>query len=465
MLIGKTLTFRAIAEIAGLLLGAISMIYISRIVGPEYLGFSATTSAIMLLVSRLADGGLTPLASQRLARDDEKLNLLLSVTIPPKLVASAILIIISLLFANYSSIDLRLRYFVKISVFIVMLEACTPSWVFVALGRINIASVIRVGQALSYAVAIFIVIHSQGDWKYLPYLTLFNSFVNFALATFFLWRFKLYAFDRDVFKNNYIARVKGFYREGFNFLKADLSSYVYTTSDRLILYYFTNSYVVGIYEAAYKVINPFYAINSVITPTMFRELAQSFKLGRLYPVMAKYVFSMSIFTIPLGFLLLFFSKDVVTILYGTKFLQSTNSLMILGFVITFGFTGGIIVQPFSAWNMSREYGTSIFWGNVLNTILNFSLIPFYGAIGAALATMAAKIIVSVVGYIFFKKATDYPLAADFLYFFIASVFPLLLLFPLHQMGVNNYLLMSLYGVVYLFCATLLYRWRFRRLLV
>jgi O-antigen/teichoic acid export membrane protein len=138
--------------------------------------------------------------------------------------------------------------------------------------------------------------------------------------------------------------------------------------------------------------------------------------------------------------------------------------MVLGFVITFGFTSGIIVLPFSAWNMSREYGTSIFWGNVLNTVLNFSLIPFFGAIGAALATLAAKIIVTVVGYIYFRKTTDYPIATDFFYFFLASAFPLLLLLPLHQIGVNNYALMSIYGVVYLFSATLLYRWRFQRLL-
>lgn len=461
MLISKKLTFRALAEIIGILIGAVSMIYISRVVGPEYLGFSATTSAIMLLVSRLADGGLTSLASQRLARDDEKLSLLLAVTIPPKLFVSAILIIISLLLANYSSVDLRLKYFVKISVFMVMLEACTPSWVFVALGRINIASVIRVGQALLYAAGIFMIIRSQGDWKWLPYLTLFNSFANFAMATYFLWHFKLYAFDKDVFKNNYFARIKGFYREGFNFIKADLSSYVYTTSDRLILYYFTSSYVVGIYEAAYKIINPFYAINAVITPTMFRELAQSFKQNKLYPVMAKYVFSMSLFAIPLGFFLLYFSSPVVNLLYGAKFAGSVPSLMVLGFVITFGFTSGIIVQPFSAWNMSKEYGNSVLWGNVLNTLLNVTLIPFMGAVGAALATLAAKLIVTIVGYVYFRKATDYPIVKDFLIFFVSSVVPLLLISLVSAVVSNSYVLMVLFGVSYLVIVWFMYKLYFK----
>lgn len=424
------------------------MIYISRVVGPEYLGFSATTSAIMLLVSRLADGGLTALASQQLARDDEKLSTLLTLILPPKLVVSTILIVISLLLADFSNVDLRLKYFVKISVYMVVLEACTPSWVFVALGRINVASVIRVGQALLFAGAVFVLIKDQGDWKYLPHLAVFNSFVNFAMSVYFLWHFKLLTIDTDVFKQSYFERLKSVYKEAGHFLKADLSAYVYTTSDRLILYYFTSSSVVGIYEAAYKVINPFYAINAVITPTMFRDLAQAHVRGRIAPVMAKYVLVMSVFSIPLGFFLFAFSGDVIHQLYGAKFVESVPILQILGFVITFGFTSGIIVQPFSAWNMQKEYGNSLVWGNVVNTILNFVFIPMFGAVGAALATLAAKVTVTLVGYFYFVRETDYPILTDFLLFFAASVLSLAVVEVVGFVLPNPVALVFLYVVVY-----------------
>jgi O-antigen/teichoic acid export membrane protein len=424
------------------------MIYISRIVGPEYVGFSATTGAVLLLISRLADGGLTSLASQRLARDDETLGSLLSFTLPPKLVVSVCLIVITLIVADVLNIDERLKYFIKITVFIVLLESCTPAWVFVALGRINIASFIRISQSLLYAIAVVVLVRNQADWKYLPYLTVFNSAINFVVASFFLWHFKIISLDFELFKGDYFAKLKTYYQEGFNFLKADLSVYIYTSSDRLILYYFTSPQVVGIYEAAYKIINPFYAINSVITPTMFRELAQSFKQNRVTPVMAKYVFSMSILSIPLGFFLIYFARPVVDMLYGAKFVESVPSLMVLGFVITFGFTSGIIVQPFAAWNMSKEYGSSIYWGNVLNTALNFTLIPFFGAIGAALATLAAKIIVTIVGYIYFKAATDYPIAKEFTYFFIASAVPLLLVYALSFATSNTIVLGVAFSIAY-----------------
>ena len=457
----KKLTLRAVAEVVGLLIGAGSMIYISRVVGPEYIGFNATTNAVILLISRFADGGLTPLVSQRLARDDERLGHLLAVTIPPKFVISALLIAGTFLCAHLYPMDPRLKFFVTTSVFMIFFEACTPAWVFIALGRINVASVIRIGQSLLYALAIVFLIRTPNDWRYVPLLTVFNSFVNFTLAVFFLCYFKMYSVETSLFRSGYLARLREYYREGFNFLKADLSTYVYTTSDRLILYYFTNPYTVGIYEAAYKIINPFYSIAGVISPTMFRDLAQSFKQGRIYPVMSKYLFSMSLLTIPLGFFMLYFSRFTIQLVYGPKFAESAPCLTILGFVITFGFTSGIIAYPFCAWNMSRQYASSVIWGNVINTVLNFTLIPVLGAVGAALATLAAKITVTVVAYVYFTRTTDYPVAKDFLYFFIASVVPLITVVLLAFVTVNSYCLAAVYGGVYLAIIAVMYKKYFK----
>jgi O-antigen/teichoic acid export membrane protein len=130
--------------------------------------------------------------------------------------------------------------------------------------------------------------------------------------------------------------------------------------------------------------------------------------------------------------------------------------MILGFVITFGYTSGIIVLPFSAWNMSREFGNAIFWGNALNVILNFALIPFWGAIGAALSVLGAKVIVTVSGYMYFKKVTDYPIIKDFSLFFIASAIPLLLIYALSKAIANNYVLTFVYSIVYIGIVAFMY---------
>jgi O-antigen/teichoic acid export membrane protein len=462
----RKITLRAVAEIIGLAVWGVSMIYISRVVGPEYVGFSATTSAVLLLVTRFADGGLTALASQRLARDDNRLETLLSLMMPPKLVCSLLLVACSLAVLQLITIDARLKYFLVISVSMVLFETMAPTWVFVALGRINVASIVRIGQSLVYASSIFFFIHGQDDWRYLPYITLINSASGFLMSSFFLGYFRLYALDQRVFSGgNYLESLWAQYLESFHFLKAELSSYVYTSSDRLILYYFTTPAVVGVYEAAYKVINPFYNINTVISPTMFRDLAQSFKQGKLPPVMARYTFFMCLLTIPLGFFLIYFAADVIQFLYGARFAESASSLAILGFVITFGFTSGILVIPFSAWNMSREYGNAIFWGNLLNMSLNFTLIPLWGAVGAALATLAAKLIVTMVGYRYFRRATAYNILKDFSWFFAASLLSLLAMPLMAGVIANSFVLMGIYASVYALIVGFAYKVHFRQAMV
>lgn len=424
-MIGAKLSFRAASELLGLFISAISLIYISRIVGPYYLGISATASAVIALISKFADGGLTSLASQMLARDDKDIRFLMTMTVPAKIVASILLISATILTVNLLRIDSTLTYFINISIFLILFDVCVPTWVFISKGMINVASIVRIGQSIGYAILAFAFIRTPDDWRYLPYLVLGSTIINFSLATGFMLYLKLFSFDMAALRNKYFSNLRQFYIQSFHYLKADLSVYIYSSSDRLVLYYFTTPYVVGIYEAAYKIINPFYSISTVVTPTMYRNLAQSFKKGESHAVLRKYVFLMSFMTIPLGFFLLLFSKPLILAIYGPGFADSIPCLKILGFVITFGFIAGVVVIPFSAWNMAKEYGNSIFCGNIVNIILNIVLIPIIGAPGAALATLAAKISVLIVAYNYFKKVTSYPIIKQICQFILVSGLTLL----------------------------------------
>lgn len=447
-MIGAKLSFRAAAEILGLCISAISLIYISRIVGPYYLGISATASAVIALISKVADGGLTSLASQMLARDDKDIRFLMTMTVPAKIVASTLLISTTILTVSLLQIDSTLAYFINISVFLVLFEVCVPTWIFISKGMINIASIVRIGQSIGYALLAFAFIRKQEDWSYLPYLILGSGVINFSLATGFMLYLKLFSFDITLMRRSYFEKLRQLYMQSFHYLKADLSVYIYSSSDRLILYYFTTPYVVGIYEAAYKIISPFYSISTVVTPTMYRSLAQSFKEGESHAVLKKYVFLMSFMTIPLGFFLLFFSQPLVLAIYGPGFADSIPCLKVLGFVITFGFVAGIVVIPFSAWNMAKEYGNSVMWGNFTNILFNIALIPFLGALGAAFATLAAKISVLLVAYTHFKRVTPYPIIKQISWFFVVSGTALLLVLLASLIMSNWILLMILFAAVY-----------------
>jgi O-antigen/teichoic acid export membrane protein len=201
--------------------------------------------------------------------------------------------------------------------------------------------------------------------------------------------------------------------DGLHYLKSDASVFIFTSSDRLFLYVFATPTVVGLYEAAYRVIQPFYMVSAVVGDAMYLPLARSFGTDRLRPVFRRYVDLMCFATVPLGFFLLAFAPTVISFVYGTKYAESSQYLAILGWVITFGYTAGVAVLPFTAWNRPREYGNSTLLGGALNLGLNFALIPRYGGSGAAWATVAAKVAVMFSAVRYFRRATDYPLVRDF----------------------------------------------------
>jgi O-antigen/teichoic acid export membrane protein len=97
-------------------------------------------------------------------------------------------------------------------------------------------------------------------------------------------------------------------------------------------------------------------------------------------------------------LLIFFSKQILYILYGIQYIPGFLALGILGF-------GYLIISVFSPTNQLLQvtgrtrlvmFNTGI--GAVLNVILNFLLIPVYGINGAAIATAFSLIAVNALAF-------------------------------------------------------------------
>jgi len=244
--------------------------------------------------------------------------------------------------------------------------------------------------------------------------------------------------------------IREYFGAGFHTLKADISAFIFTSSDRLFLYAFTTPAVVGLYAAAYSVIQPFYMINVVIWDAMYLPVAQAIGTDRLKRTFRRYVDLMSFATIPLGFFLLAFAPVVISTLYGPPYAAASEYLAILGWVITFGYTSGIAVVPFSAWNRPREYGNATAVGGALNVALNFALIPTYQAVGAAWATLASKVAVTLVGIRYFHRAVDYPLVRDFVEYLSVSAAAYAAAFvATHVFGLADLVGIAIFGLVYL----------------
>ncbi|MGN1277356.1 MAG: polysaccharide biosynthesis C-terminal domain-containing protein, partial [Floccifex sp.] len=191
------------------------------------------------------------------------------------------------------------------------------------------------------------------------------------------------------------------------FVFADLSIVLYNEIDKIMLKNMLGNHQVGIYSIARNVgmlwdFIPLAFIQS-IRPLMLKAIHEVDKT-KIQMLNSAITCITSIICLAANIALLLFGKVYIALIYQENYLESSNYLSIFGISVFFSMVGCIG----SIWLLGKElerysaYRTIA--GAILNGILNYILIPQYGIMGAALATLVTQIFVSII-YLFIINRT------------------------------------------------------------
>ncbi|NJE54450.1 flippase [Thermococcus sp. 21S9] len=173
---------------------------------------------------------------------------------------------------------------------------------------------------------------------------------------------------------------------------------VMTWTDTLMLGHYLSSDIVGIYNAAAplaRFIPVFLSAMTVIynpIVTRFYTEGRVQEISEFYSAITKWIL---LLTFPLFLLLFTYPKAVITALFGVKYVEAWKPLMVL----SAGFLVHSIVGPngltlISIGKPSKEM-TGNLLGAIINVVLNTTLIPLYGMMGASIATASAYVVANV----------------------------------------------------------------------
>ena len=167
--------------------------------------------------------------------------------------------------------------------------------------------------------------------------------------------------------------------------------------DILMLGYFTDIETVGLYHPAVRTAglqqSILIAFSGIFAPMFSKYYAKKDVVGmhHIYKLVTRCIITMMI---PVLILILLFSTKIM-LLFGADFLQSSNALIILSigtsiFAI-FGISGTVlIVSGYQKINLVNALIATI-----LNITLNIILIPKYGILGAAWATLSSMMFIAM----------------------------------------------------------------------
>lgn len=184
---------------------------------------------------------------------------------------------------------------------------------------------------------------------------------------------------------------------------------------------------VGVYGVVIEISLMFRIVLSAFSQIFSPQISGAWAKGdvpaiaELYKFVSKLTF---LLVIPIFMFIVLYPENILGI-FGPEFLSGKTALLImcLGQLFSCTVGGAGFILTMTGKQRFQLYNTTI--GLVLNTILNFFLIPGYGIAGAALATTTSLVFINVLciiqvkvfyGFDFFKRTLIKPLAAALLTF-------------------------------------------------
>lgn len=387
---------RVIQMIISLFVGVIS----ARYLGPENYGTLNYGLALVTLFSSIAKLGLESIIVKEYINNRDKNGLLLGSAFTLRMISGILSIITIMIYVSITNPNDHIIFtttFLQSLILIFEVFDLIDFWFQSQLKSKYVA----IAKTIAYIV--------MSVYK-IALLILGKSVEWFAFATSFEYIVILIILIIMYIKNGgqkFKVSIKtgiNLLKQSYHFIVSGLLVTVYTQMDKIMIAHYIDQTQVGLYSAATAISSmwgfiPNAIINSM-RPTIYeaKERDEQLYLRRLKQLYAM-VFWCGVF-FALGITV--FSKIIVGILYGQEYLGATISLVILSWSTIFAYLGtarGVWVVCENKNKYTKKY---VFWGALVNLILNAIFIPAIGINGAAIATLIAQIIVAIVAPGFYR---------------------------------------------------------------
>ena len=155
----------------------------------------------------------------------------------------------------------------------------------------------------------------------------------------------------------------------------------------------------GYYSVAVRTIEIFFALPRVIFLVSFTKFARCYaqEPDRLPKEIYKSTCLLVVFVLPVLIVTGFGQTFLVEIVYGKAFLASINSLLILIPSLGMKIFGNLVEIFFKSTGKEKILTPLLLSTVIINIISNAILIPYLGAVGAAIATLISEVVLAMVG--------------------------------------------------------------------
>jgi len=379
------------------------VLVISRRLGPDIFGGYSFLNAVIMTGIVTANFGLDTLMVREVSRDHLLGNQFLSSVLGFKIISSLVVMAgVYTLFRFFLHDQAMIRSLALFSIVICLNSLSQSFWYYGdAFQKFQFHSALWAFSNVIKVPLVWFFISLEQDLAMVLYALIIAEVISLIISGCWIrLRFRL-AFGNLTFKS-----IPPLFKKVWSLAVVFILSAIYFRIDLMMLEVIKGEKAVGIYSAAYKLVELLSIIPGTVTIAALPGLAVDYSANNIEGFRAnlyKTLIVLGVGGAAIGLFLYLFSRQIVLLLYGPLFSDSALSLSILSGVIAFLFVNGYLAYVTIATNNDRVVALILVITTILNVLLNFYLIPRYSHVGAALSTLLSEIFMLILYIVLFAK--------------------------------------------------------------
>lgn len=388
----KNISFSAFSLILNRIGQIVLFVFIARITGADGLGAYTLALSLVAIFGVITDLGLNSLivrevaANKRLAArylgNMAVLRYLLSLL-------SLTAVILLTFFSHFPSATKTIIYLIAIGNFFVTC-GFGLRWIFQAFQKLQYEAYVNIFWGVSLTVLGILALKLNFGLLGLSRVQLGLSVLSLVLIWFLVFK-NFFRFQLRIEPKFW----KELFKEALPFALTLIFMTIYLNSDTVILSWLKGEKSAGIYNAANKLILQVKNIPVILGPALLPALAEASvkKPDVLQGFLEKELTYLAILLLPLCVIITILGEKIMFLLYDSGFGSSVIVLKILIWSALFMVLYSTGLRALMAVKKVTKLAILTGIGMLLNLVLNFLLIPSFGAKGAAISILATEIAV------------------------------------------------------------------------
>ena len=403
--IKKNFVFSLLNQIVAIAIPLIVTPYTSRIFGADGIGINSYTTANVTYFMLFCMLGISGYGQRTVAivRDDRQETSKVFWELQIIHFVTFVLCSIGYLVLIFNSIGYRIYYIAQYTMLVSSFFDIT--WFYQAYERFDFIAIRNFFIKLSVLVAVFALIHTKEDLA----LFIFINGISTVVSNLTLWFGLGKRIQKiDIHELNCMRHMKDI----MIFFIPTIAASVYSILDKSVINWVTHDDAQnGYYEQAYKILQICNVLVQTLATVSAPRMSNIFANGSAEEFKArlnKALHFMLLLSMPVAFGVCAVARTFVPVFFGEGYEPVESILYVfMPLVVVLGFSvylDGMYLIP-SGRRLQSSF--AVIAGSCTNLILNFVLVYYKGAFGAAIATLLTEILVSTIMTIMSRKMIDW----------------------------------------------------------